>query len=91
MSEVSVALGALRAAADHLDGTADRLSEISWPTIEPAALAGAAVSVVATSARAAAYTGDVIAEMRGWAVAARSIAAEFERAELRNAHGLPVS
>ena len=82
MSEVSVALGALRAAADHLDGAADRLSEISWPTIEPAALAGAAVSVAATSARASAHMSDVIAEMRDWAVAARSVAAEFERAEL---------
>jgi hypothetical protein len=90
MGEISVALGALRAAADHLDTTADQLSEISWPAIEPAALAGSAVSAAATSARPSAQTSDVIAEIRGWVVAVRAAATEFERAELRSADGLPL-
>lgn len=90
MGETSIALGALRASADQLDRTASQLAELAWPTIEPTALVGAATSGCATSAGVSARVSDVVADMRAWAQAARSTAAEFERAELRNVSGLPL-
>ena len=90
MGEFSIALGALRASADQLDRTAAQLTELSWPTIEPTALPGAAVYVAATSGHAPARLGRVVAEMNAWAAAARAAAVEFERAELGSADGLPL-
>ena len=90
MGEFSIALDALRASADQLDRTAAQLTELSWPTIEPNALPGAAVYVAATSADASARLSDVVAEMTAWAAATRAAAAEFERAEQRSVDGLPL-
>jgi hypothetical protein len=90
MGETSIRPDALRAGADGIDRIAQLLAELPWPTIEPTALAGARVRVAACSPRAALGVDDVIADMRAWAAAARTTAAEFERAELSNADGLPL-
>jgi ABC-type transporter Mla subunit MlaD len=90
MGETSIPLGALRTSADQLDRTARELAELTWPTIDPTALVGAATSGAATSARVAARVADVVADMRAWAHAARRSATEFERAEQRHVSRLPL-
>ena len=90
MGETSIRPDALRAGADGIDRIAQLLAELPWPTIEPTAFAGTRVCVAACSPRAALRVDDVIADMRAWAAAARTTAAEFERAELSNADGLPL-
>ena len=89
MGETSIRPDALRAGADDIDRIAQLLAELPWPTIEPTALAGTRVSVATCSPRVAMRVDDVIADMRAWSTAARTTAAEFERAERRNADGLP--
>ena len=89
MVETSVPLGALRAGAERIDRTAQLIAELHWPAIEPTALAGTALSVAVTSARLTARVDDVVADLQAWAAAARTTAAELERADLRAAHRLP--
>ncbi len=79
-----VDLTQLRAVADRvMDATTD-ISEISWPTLDPDELRGSAVGGIAAQVLIAARLNDVIANMRGWATAARMSATAFERAEIRN-------
>lgn len=84
-----VDLDALRAVADHVTEAADAIAEIHWPTIPAAELAGATVGKVAAPDLIAAKLADVIANMRGWAVAARMAADAFERADVRSADRFP--
>jgi hypothetical protein len=84
-----VDLNALRAVADHVTEAADTIAEIHWPTMPADELAGSAVGNVAAPDLIAAKLTDVIANMRGWAVAARMAADAFERADVRGADRFP--
>jgi hypothetical protein len=80
-----VDLSALRAVADHVTEAANSIDEIRWPTLPSDELPGSAVGTVAAPDLIAAKLTDVIANMRGWAVAARMSADAFERADRRSA------
>ncbi len=80
-----VDLGALRAVADHVIEAADAIAEIHWPALPADQLKGSAVGSVPAPDLIAAKLTDVIANMRGWAMAARMSADAFERADRRSA------
>jgi hypothetical protein len=80
-----VDLAALRAVADRITEAADSLDEMRWPAMPAEQLPGSAVSRVPAPDLIAAKLIDVIANMRGWAVAARMSADAFERADRRGA------
>ncbi len=84
-----VDLDALRAVADHVTDAADAIAEIHWPTLPAEALTGSVVGNVPAPDLIAAKLTDVIANMRGWAVAARMAADAFERADSRSADRFP--
>ncbi len=84
-----VDLGALRAIADHVTEAADSIAEMHWPTISADELTGSAVGRVPAPALIAAKLTDVLANMRGWAVAARMAADAFEGADSRSAERFP--
>jgi len=85
MGEITeVDLTRLRATADHVMEAAERISEIRWAALNPDDLAGSAVSGVAAPVLIAARLSDVVANMRGWAVAAHMSADAFERTDRRN-------
>ena len=83
-----VDLSALRAVADHVTGAADAIAEIQWSTT-PDELKGSQTGSVPAPDLIAAKLADVIANMRGWAVAARMAADAFERADKRSADRFP--
>jgi hypothetical protein len=84
-----VDLDALRAVADHVTQAADAIAETRWPALPAAELAGSTVGAVPAPDLIAAKLTDVIANMRGWAVAARMAADAFERADNRSADRFP--
>jgi hypothetical protein len=84
-----VDLQALRAVADHVTEAADTIAEMHWPTITAGALTGSAVGAVPAPDLVAAKLSDVIANMRGWAVAARMAADAFEHADKGSADRFP--
>ncbi|AGB24013.1 hypothetical protein Mycsm_03737 [Mycobacterium sp. JS623] len=79
-----VDLGQLRTVADHVMQAADNLAEMRWPTLDPDDMQGSAVGNVAAPVMVAARLTDVVANMRGWALAAHMSADAFERADRRN-------
>jgi hypothetical protein len=86
MGEIAeVDLTQLRAVADRVMDAAEQISQIRWPTLDSDDLQGAAVGNIAAPALVAARLTDVVANMRGWAVAAHMSADAFERADRRNA------
>jgi hypothetical protein len=86
MGEIAeVDLTQLRAAADRVMDAAEQIAQMRWPTLDPDDLQGAAVGNIAAPALVAARLTDVVANMRGWAVAAHMSADSFERADRRNA------
>ena len=80
-----VDLHALRAVADHVTEAADAIAEMRWPALPTDELKGSAVGSVAAPDLIAAKLADVVANMRGWAVAAHMSADAFERADRRSA------
>ncbi|KUH71950.1 hypothetical protein AU184_20040 [Mycolicibacterium novocastrense] len=82
---VKVDVSQLRTVADWVMTAADRIAEMRWPELNPDELAGAAVADVAATGAVAPGLAEVVANMRGWALAARISADAFERAELRTA------
>lgn len=82
---VEVDVSQLRTVADWVMTAADRIAEMRWPELNPDELAGAAVADVAATGAVAPGLAEVVANMRGWALAARISADAFERAELRTA------
>ena len=83
-----VDLGQLRTVADHVMQAADSIAEMRWPTMDPDDLQGSAVGNVAAPDLVAARLTDVVANMRGWALAAHMSADAFERADRRNGERL---
>jgi NADPH-dependent curcumin reductase CurA len=78
-------LAALRAVADRVKEAAESIDEMRWPTMPADELKGSAVGNVPAPDLIAAKLADVVANMRGWAVAARMSADAFERADRSSA------
>jgi hypothetical protein len=86
MGEIlEVDLTELRGAADRVMAAVDQIAEIHWPSLDSDELRGSAVGGIAAPVLIAARLNDVLANMRGWAMAAHLSADAFERAESRNA------
>lgn len=83
-----VDLGQLRNVADRVTQAADAIAEMRWPTLDPDDLAGSELGRVGAAALVAARLTDVVANMRGWALAAHMSADAFERADSRNGQRL---
>jgi hypothetical protein len=79
-----VDLTQLRTVADHVMTAADAIAEMRWPTLDPDDLQGSAIGRIAAPDLVAARLTDVVANMRGWAVAAHMSADALERADRRN-------
>jgi hypothetical protein len=85
MGEIAeVDLTQLRAVADHVTEAADAIAEMRWATLDPDDLPGSTVGRIAAPVLVAARLADVVANMRGWAVAAHMSADAFERTDIRN-------
>ncbi|RAV16149.1 hypothetical protein DQP55_04605 [Mycolicibacterium sp. GF69] len=74
----------LRTVADRVVTAAERIAEMRWPESNPDELEGSAVGSIDASTLVAPRQADVVAGMRGWALAARNSADAFERAERHN-------
>jgi hypothetical protein len=83
-THTEVDLARLRAVADRVTSAADGIAEMRWPELDPDDLPGSAVGRVAAPALIAARLDDVVANMRGWAVAAHLAADALERADRGN-------
>lgn len=81
---VELDVSQLRTDADRVRAAAERIAEMHWPGMQPDDLDGAAVGDVAASELVAPALAEVVADMRGWTVAARISADAFERAERHN-------
>jgi hypothetical protein len=84
----SVDLGQLRTVADHVMQAAESIAEMRWPTLDSDDMPGSAVGNVAAPVLVAARLTDVVANMRGWALAAHMSADAFERADRSNGERL---
>ena len=85
MGEIAeVDLTQLRGVADRVMAAADAIAEMRWSTLDPDDLPGSAVGNIAAPVLVAARLTDVVAKMRGWALAAHMSADAFERADRRN-------
>ena len=80
MGEIAeVDLKQLRGVADRVMAAADAIAEMRWPTLDPDDLPGSAVGNIAAPVLVAARLSDVVAKMRGGALAAHMSADAFER------------
>ena len=85
---IEVDLAQLRTVANHVMQTADVIVEIHWPGLDPDELRGSAVGRIAAPDLVAARLTEVVASMRGWAVAAHMSADALERADRTHGHQL---
>ncbi|OBF34908.1 hypothetical protein A5724_16170 [Mycobacterium sp. ACS1612] len=85
---VEVDLTQLRAVANRVMESAEKITQMRWPTLDPDDLPGSAVGNVAAPVLVAARLTEVVANMRGWAVAAHMSADAFERADRSNGERL---
>jgi hypothetical protein len=85
---VEVDLTQLRAVANRVMDAAEQIAQMRWPTLDPDDLPGSAVGNVAAPILVAARLTEVVANMRGWAVAAHMSADAFEKADRRNGETL---
>ena len=79
-----VDLTQLRSVANRVTQAADAIAEMRWPALDPDGLQGSAVGNIAAPDLVAARLTDVVANMRGWALAAHMAADAMERADRRN-------
>jgi hypothetical protein len=79
-----VDLTQLRTVADHVMTAAETIAEMRWPGLDPDDLRASAVGRIAAPDLVAARLADVVANMRGWAVAAHMSADALDRADHRN-------
>ena len=79
-----VDLTQLRTVADHVMQAADVIAEMRWPGLDPDDLQGSAVGRIPATDLVAAQLTNVVANMRGWAVAAHMSADALERTDQRN-------
>ena len=80
---VEVDLTQLRAVANRVMGAAEQIAQMRWPALDPDDLRGSAVGKIAAPVLVAARLTDVVANMRGWAVAAHMSADAFVKADRR--------
>jgi type II secretory pathway component PulM len=85
---VEVDLTQLRAVANRVMNAAEQIAQMRWPTLDPDDLEGSATGSIAAPVLVAARLTDVVANMRGWALAAHMSADAFERADHRNGERL---
>jgi hypothetical protein len=78
----------LRSVADRVLEAAGAIAGMHWPALHPDDLQGSAVAGIAAPDLVAARLTDVVANMRGWALAAHMSADAFERSDFRNASRL---
>jgi hypothetical protein len=89
MGEIAeVDLTQLRMVADQVMAAADEIAEMRWPALDSDELPGSAVGGIAAPVLIAARLIDVVANMRGWAMAAHMYADAFESADRRNGERL---
>lgn len=74
----------LRAVADRVLAAAEHVAQLRWPTLDPDDLPDSVVGNIAAPALVAARLGEVVAAMRGWAVAAHMSVDAFERTDHGN-------
>jgi hypothetical protein len=74
----------LRSVADRVMQAADAIAEMRWPGLDPDDLPGSAVGRAAAPDLVAARLTVVVANMRGWAVAAHMSVDALERADRGN-------
>jgi hypothetical protein len=74
----------LRNVANRVMQAADAIAEMRWPALDPDDVQGSAVGNLAAPDLVAARLTEVVANMRGWAVAAHMSADAMERADRRN-------
>jgi hypothetical protein len=79
---------AVRALAERVLDSADRLDEIRWPTVASDALAGSTAGSAIADPAAEERLADVVTHLRTWATAVRADAAAMERAEMGHANRL---
>jgi hypothetical protein len=79
-----VDLTQLRHVADNVIHAADAIADMRWPGLDPDDLQGSAVGRIAAPDLVAARLTEVVANMRGWALAAHMSADALERADQRN-------
>jgi chorismate mutase len=85
---VEVDLTQLRAVANRVMDCAEKIAKMRWQTLDPDDLAGSAVGNAAAPVLVAARLTEVVANMRGWALAAHMSADAFERADRHNGERL---
>jgi hypothetical protein len=78
---VEVDLKQLRSVANRVMDAAEQIAQMRWPTLDPDELRDSAVGRIAAPVLVAARLTEVVANMRGWAVAAHMSADAFERAD----------
>ncbi len=89
MGEITkVDLERLVALADHIAGIADDIEALRCPTLDSSALPGSAVAGVAAAPALVDEFDDMVAGLRGWALAARRSAEAFELADRAGADRL---
>ncbi len=76
-----VDLDRLRAVADRVWDAAGEIGEMRWPGLDPDELRGSAVAGTASQTLVTARLEDVVANIRGWVMAARTSADALERAD----------
>lgn len=74
----------LRAVADRVLAAAEHVAQMRWPAMDPDDLPDSEVGKIAAPVLVAARLTEVVAVMRGWAVAAHMSVEAFERAEHHN-------
>lgn len=74
----------LRTVADRVLAAAEHVSQMRWPALDPDDLPDSVVGNIAAPALVAARLSDVVAAMRGWAVAAHMSVDAFERTDHGN-------
>jgi hypothetical protein len=82
---ITIDVAGLRAAANRVDACATDVARVELSGIDPHALPGSAVSVIAGPALVTAHRAGLVAQLAGWAAAARTSADQFEHAEACNA------
>ncbi|MBX7453001.1 hypothetical protein GR927_33895 [Mycolicibacterium sp. 3033] len=71
----------LRGLADRIAAIADDVEALKCPTLDAAALPGSAVAAVTAEPALSDEFDDMVAGLRGWALAARRSAEAFEEAD----------
>lgn len=75
----------LHRVADVFSGAAADVEDMQWPGLDPAALPGSAVAAaVASPDLVGDQLGDLVAELTGWADAARATAEAFRQTDIAN-------